>query len=445
MTNSKQHEIYDLVGIGAGPFNLSIAALSNEVNTLKTVFLEARSEFSWHPGLLLDGANMQTHFLKDLVSAVCPTSEYSFLNYLVSNKKYYRFLSTEQSCISRQEFSDYLSWASKNMPNVVFDSAVQNIEKHDGLYHIHTKYLVYRARHICLGTGKTPYFPECTKPSLGANVFHAAEIGLRERNLTGRRVTIIGGGQSGADIFLNVLREKWGKPSHLNWVTRRANYQPLDEAAFTNEYFTPEYVDTFIGLNDKVKQREIAHQKLTSDGVTQKCLLEIYQELYQRFDVMKEKRWIELLPHRTLTALEETSQGLKLKYANAITETDEEDNADIVILATGYQGQLPSCAKALESSFKRDQNRQIRLNGAFSIEMSDSDEIGNVFVVNAGLHSHGIAEPQLSLAAWRAAKIINQVADQAAFDIEAVNGLMNWGNINMERYEDRALKELATS
>ncbi len=64
MANSKQHEIYDLVGIGAGPFNLSIAALSNEVNTLKTVFLEARSEFSWHPGLLLDGANMQTHFLK---------------------------------------------------------------------------------------------------------------------------------------------------------------------------------------------------------------------------------------------------------------------------------------------------------------------------------------------------------------------------------------------
>jgi lysine N6-hydroxylase len=160
---------------------------------------------------------------------------------------------------------------------------------------------------------------------------------------------------------------------------------------------------------------------------------------------MKEERWIELLPHRTLTALEETSQGLKLNYANAITETDEEDNADIVILATGYQGQLPSCAKALESSFERDQNRQIRLNGAFSIELSDGDEIGNVFVVNAGLHSHGIAEPQLSLAAWRAAKIINQVAGQVAFDIEAVNGLMNWGNIKMERYEERALKELATS
>ncbi len=382
---------------------------------------------------------MQTHYLKDLVSAVCPTSEYSFLNYLVSNKKYYRFLSTEQSCISRQEFSDYLSWASNKMPNVLFDSAVDNIEEVDGLYHIHTKSAIYKARHICLGTGKAPYFPECAKPSLGANVFHAAEVGLRERNFSGRNVTIIGGGQSGADIFLNVLREQWGKPSKLNWVTRRANYQPLDEAAFTNEYFTPDYVETFVGLTEKVKQREIAHQKLTSDGITQKCLLEIYQELYQRFDVMNEQPWVQLLPHRTLVAVAESSNQIALQYDNAMTQQQEQDQTDIVILATGYQGQLPSCAKNLECKFERDEYKQMQLTHHFSIEKKAEDESGNVFVVNAGLHSHGIAEPQLSLAAWRAAKIINQVTKQRTFDIESKVGLINWGGLPPTREDDLSI------
>lgn len=91
-------------------------------------------------------------------------------------------------------------------------------------------------------------------------MFHAAEIGLRERDFTGKRVMIIGGGQSGADIFINALQHKWGKPQSLDWLSRRSNYQPLDEAAFTNEFFTPDYVDAFVNLSPEVKQQEVTNQ-----------------------------------------------------------------------------------------------------------------------------------------------------------------------------------------
>lgn len=114
--------VLDIAGIGVGPFNLSIAALLANQHQFDARFFESRDHFAWHPGLLLDNTNMQTMFLKDLVSAVCPESPYSFLSYLVKNKKFYRFLSAELSCISRHEFSDYLAWAAKQLTNVQFST-----------------------------------------------------------------------------------------------------------------------------------------------------------------------------------------------------------------------------------------------------------------------------------------------------------------------------------
>ncbi len=90
----------DFIGIGVGPFNLSIAALGSEVTGFNSKFFERKPHFSWHPGMMVPDCHMQTSFLKDLVSAVSPTNPYSFLNYLVKRKKFYRFLTTEQRTVS---------------------------------------------------------------------------------------------------------------------------------------------------------------------------------------------------------------------------------------------------------------------------------------------------------------------------------------------------------
>ena len=49
----------DLAGVGVGPFNLSVAALADELPELRTRFFERRERFAWHPGLMFRGSRMQ--------------------------------------------------------------------------------------------------------------------------------------------------------------------------------------------------------------------------------------------------------------------------------------------------------------------------------------------------------------------------------------------------
>ena len=74
-----------------GPFNLSLAALADDQAELKSLFLERKSEFSWHPELMMPDVTMQTSFLKDLVTGVDPKSSYTYLNYLLENQLLYSF------------------------------------------------------------------------------------------------------------------------------------------------------------------------------------------------------------------------------------------------------------------------------------------------------------------------------------------------------------------
>ncbi|KGY09693.1 lysine N(6)-hydroxylase/L-ornithine N(5)-oxygenase family protein [Vibrio sinaloensis] len=415
----------DLAGIGVGPFNLSVAALLDTQPQINATFFEGREHFSWHPGLLLDNTNMQTMFLKDLVSAVDPENRYSFLSYLVRNKKFYRFLSAELNCISRHEFSDYLAWAAHQMGNVQFSTKVEHVDYDGEQFTLHTNQGAYHANNLCIGTGKVPSFPDCSKKFISDKVFHAAEIGLRDRDFTNKRVMIVGGGQSGADIFLNVLQSKWGKPRSLDWLSRRSNFQPLDEAAFTNEFFAPDYVNAFINLSPDVKRNEITQQKLTSDGITQKALLMIYQELYHRFDVLKEEKWVRLLPHRTLTNMREINTGYELCAGNALSQQTEYHQADIVILATGFEAPTPTCLNGISPLLDLDENNRYQLTANFELKWAGSEN-NKIFAVNAGMHSHGIAEPQLSLMAWRSAQIINQLAGQTLYDTDSGQGMIEW-------------------
>jgi lysine N6-hydroxylase len=47
-------------------------------------------------------------------------------------------------------------------------------------------------------------------------------------------------------------------------------------------------------------------------------------------------------------------------------------------------------------------------------------------VQNAGRASHGIADPQLALLAWRAATILNDVLGRRAFALDGAGSLIEW-------------------
>ena len=175
---------YDFIGIGIGPFNLSIAALAEGLDGFSSLFLERKPHFSWHPGMMVPDCHMQTSFLKDLVSAVEPTNRHSFLNYLVQRKKFYRFLTTEQRTVSREEFADYLCWAAENLTNLAFSQQVQQVsfDETSGLFEVVTQRDRFFARHVCVGIGKQINLPDCVTVQ-DDTCFHASEMMLRTPNL----------------------------------------------------------------------------------------------------------------------------------------------------------------------------------------------------------------------------------------------------------------------
>jgi len=74
--------IYDVIGIGIGPFNLGLAALCADIPGLDSIFFDQSPEFNWHPGMMLSSARLQVPFYADLVTIVNPRSKFTYLNFL---------------------------------------------------------------------------------------------------------------------------------------------------------------------------------------------------------------------------------------------------------------------------------------------------------------------------------------------------------------------------
>ncbi|WP_268408205.1 lysine N(6)-hydroxylase/L-ornithine N(5)-oxygenase family protein [Alteromonas sp. a30] len=417
--------ILDLIGVGIGPSNLSIAALSATKTQLSTQFFEQKPQFSWHPGMLLKEAKMQTSFVKDLVTCVDPTSPYSFLNYLVTQGKIYPFLASGQSTLSRLEFTDYMSWVANQLPNTQFNAPIEDIQYDKGQFVVIHEGQEYLSRHLVIGTGIQPMIPTCAKPFIGSNCFHAGEMATIQPNLTNKRVAIVGGGQSGADIFQHVFDGIYGAPSRIDWWSRRSNIEALDEGCFTDEYFMPDYVNRFYHLHSPVKTQEVQRQKLTSDGITNECLQGLYQRLYQDKFVRQTPAWWSINPSQKLINMQHNNSVYHLTYEHTLTGKKHTAEADIVILCTGFKRCLPNCLSEVLPHLKIDANARIELGENFNAKWKKACE-NEVYIVNAGTYSHGIAEPQLSLIAWRAARIINHLFGADLYRIPESPNIVNW-------------------
>ena len=132
---SAEGHVFDIIGIGIGPFNLGLACLTQPIRDLDCLFLERKDQFNWHEGTLLETATLQTPFLCDLVTLADPTSEFSFLNYLKQTGRIYAFyaflLDTENFFLLRNEFNKYYRWAASRLDNVVFNREVEAVEYDD--------------------------------------------------------------------------------------------------------------------------------------------------------------------------------------------------------------------------------------------------------------------------------------------------------------------------
>ncbi len=411
----------NLIGIGVGPFNLSLAALLEKANGLTSLFLEKKSQFDWHPEVMFKDSVMQTSYLKDLVTPVDPTSPYSFLNYLNAKNLFYPFLNTQRTTVSRKEFEQYCVWAAESLgQKLKFNTEVQSIDFKNDLFHVQTSTGEYQSQNICIATGLVPRIPEGAKKLIGPKVFHAKSAFMKDLNLAGKSVLIVGGGQTGIEVFRNALHGKWGHASAVKIITRRKSLEPLDESAFTNEYFTPNYVEKFWELNLDKKSTIVASQKLASDGNTPSYLLQLYNDLYRLKYVENDSRPIQIMACRKLVSMVSEAGSFRLGLQNLFYDQPEEISADIVILCTGFQSTIPKALDPLISHISLDSESRFQFKKSYSVQW-DGPKENRIYALNFSRHNHGIIDPQTSLMAWRSAVVINDLANEKIYQTEQMH------------------------
>ncbi|SER77327.1 lysine N6-hydroxylase [Nitrosomonas sp. Nm51] len=408
----------DLAGIGIGPFNLSLAAVSTKNHALKTHFFDEKPEFQWHSEIMFPDSDMQTAFLKDLVTGVDPTNPYSFLNYLVQNGLFHAFMNTNRQVVTRKEFELYCQWVTRQMPErLSFNFNVDTLG-YDGRYFIiGNSAQQFKAKSICIGTGINPRIPACAEPHISETCFHAKSAFLKHTDMRDKNVVIVGGGQTGVEIFRNVMKEKWGFAKSVTLVSSRPNLEPLDESAFVNEYFSPNYAKAFFTIDARLKKRIVDYQKLTSDGNTPSYLQNLYNELYYVQNVDQSPVKFRILPYRKLEGVSNFNNRYQLCFSNCFTLKHERLSADIVILCTGFRNGVPSFIEAISHLIQFDEDGCFRVNQDFSVQW-DGHAQNKIFVQNFSRYEHGIFEPQTSLMAWRSAVITNSVSENAIYQTE---------------------------
>ncbi|MFN8075657.1 MAG: SidA/IucD/PvdA family monooxygenase [Kineosporiaceae bacterium] len=411
---------HDLLGIGIGPFNLGLAALAAPVDGLDAVFLDAREEFRWHPGLMIEGATIQVPFLADLVTMADPTSPYSFLAHLKATGRLYRFYVRESFFPLRAEYDAYCRWVAEQLPSLRFGRRVERVE-HDGEAYVVRARLAsgaletHRARRLVLGIGTAPHVPDAAAglPSDAAPVLHAADyLTHRERLRALPRVTVVGSGQSAAEIYHDLLADSRERGAGVDWVTRSPRFFPMEYTKLTLELTSPEYVAYFHGLDPARREALIREQRGLYKGISATTIDAIFETLY-RLDVAGGAD-TRLLAGRELVDASWDGDGFRLVLRETEQGVAHELRTDGVVLATGYAPRVPAFLDGVRDRLRFDARGRLDV----ALDHSCDGGRGEVFVQNGGDHTHGVSGPDLGMGPWRNATILARVLGREVYPVE---------------------------
>lgn len=376
---------------------------------ITNIFLDKKDSFGWHDGQQIPGATIQVSMHKDLVSLSQPTNAYSFLAYLTEHGRVYHFLNAQFEAVPREEFRNYMDWACRKNENIAFGHEVLSVD-YTNVFRIATASMTVTADNIAVGVGVQPTVPPPGLPHLGPRQFHVSEFMTKATDLGGLRVGVVGGGQSGAEAFLDLLsRVGSDLPRRVVWISRRPNYFPLDDSPFTNDYYSPSYSDYFAGLDSLTRQALNARHILTSDGISEATLRQIYQRIYTRRFIDGYADLVALYPNRTvIDVCRAPAKAWKLALAhNEHDAVKESVELDVVIWATGYRPSPLTFLAPIESRLERDGD-EYKIDDSFAVVWDGPTENG-IFLQNATRGQRGLADPNLSLNAWRSQRILDRL------------------------------------
>ncbi|WP_281890744.1 lysine N(6)-hydroxylase/L-ornithine N(5)-oxygenase family protein [Paenibacillus sp. YYML68] len=427
----------DLLGIGIGPFNLGLAALLQRVPEVEAVFLERQRQFAWHPGMMVEGTTLQVPFFADLVTMADPTHPLSFLSYLHQQGRLYHFYFLEKFHITRKEYSHYCEWAAKQLASCRFGIQAESVTyaPDRGVFLVETQQLEsgertsWEAKNVVLGVGSTPAVPAPFRSQLGPRVLHSsAYMPNRAECLASRSITVIGSGQSAAEIVLDLIRRQSEHGYRVDWFTRSEGFFPMEYSKLGLEHFSPDYTSYFYNLPAERRDELRRRQGLLYKGISARTIADIYDALYEAGEAGGSASSVRLLACTEVQGVERCGEAgpYRLHCRHLQQETSFVHESDTVILATGYEHAEPACLASLEPYLQRDSLGRLDIEESYAVRLDPSVK-GRLFIQNGELHTHGVGAPDLGLGAYRSSVIINQLAGREVYRVQERHVFQQFG------------------
>lgn len=426
ITGRRNQEVYDLVGIGFGPSNLSLAIALEEhgasapEHPVTSHFFERQPSFGWHRNMLLPSTTMQISFLKDLATFRNPMSRFSFVSYLHASNRLVQFVNNQDFFPTRQEFHQYLEWAAAGLGDqVTYGAEVTSIrplaragDRAPHLLEIEVRGSdgttdVVTAHNVAISTGLVPRLPEGV--TSGERIWHSSEF-LSRFNAQSpddlKHVAVVGAGQSAAEIT-RFLHDSLPH-AQVSAVIPSYGYSVADDTPFANQVFDPGAVDEYYFGTERAQDAFWRYHRNTNYSVVD---ADVIRALYQRsYD--EQVRGSRRLHFRNLTRVDEVEQlgsATRVVLRSLLDDRTEELAVDALVFATGYDGLDPARLLGdFDRHFQRDAAGRHRMERDYRL-VSASGLTCGVYLQGGTEHSHGLSSSLLSNIAVRSGEIADSI------------------------------------
>jgi lysine N6-hydroxylase len=212
-------------------------------------------------------------------------------------------------------------------------------------------------------------------------------------------------------------------------VARTGSFAPMEYSKLGLAQFTPDHTRFFHGLDEPVRDRLLPAQWQLYKGIDSGTIAEIHDQLYRR-SVGGAWPEVTMTPGVAVESAERDGGRIALDLRHEQQRTSAIWHTDAVVAATGYTETpvnrlLAPLAGSLITDAKGrpviERDHRLRLAG---------DITG--FVQNAERHTHGVGAPDLGLASWRAASILNSVRGREVYCLPARTAFTTFGLGNTE-------------
>ncbi|WP_322750560.1 MULTISPECIES: lysine N(6)-hydroxylase/L-ornithine N(5)-oxygenase family protein [unclassified Frankia] len=413
----------DVLAIGAGPANLALAIGIEESGVRElaenTLLLEQYPDVKWQRNLLLPWARSQVSFLKDLVTLRNPRSRFTFLSFLHEQGRLDEFVNLGTFNPFRWELSGYQQWVADSLEHVRvrYGARAERVEPRrggDGTVLGWTVTLAggstVRCRDLVIGTGRDPYVPDVFRELPADRVIHSTGYSTRIAQLpTDRplRAVVVGGAQSAAEMFMALHQDL--PLSQPTLLVRSVGLQNYQTSKFVNELFFPSFVDEFFDSGRETRAEILDEMHLTNyAGLAAPFVDELYSMLYQQKMLGRRRSVVRAMIEVVGARVDGDEVALDLRDRRS--GKIESLRADLVLLGTGYEPEMPALVRDLAQRLGLD---DIAVSRRYRVDLDDS-AWGAVYLQGVNEQTHGISDSLISVLAHRSQDIIADLLDRRA-------------------------------